>query len=232
MGSAEGSEGAKERSETTYLLKGMSLEPAETAVPSDEVPQFLARLGAYWIDKHEVTVAQYRRFCQATGHAMPREPTQGWHDTHPVVNVTWMETFDYAYWAGERLPSEAEWEKAARGTDGRIYPWGSKWDSAKCANTSNSTGERPVGSYPSDVSPYGALDMAGNAAEWCADWYDERSYQRYATGDLTPPRTGEFRVLRGGSWNYGNPGAFRSAFRYYGLIHVGSSGFRCVRGAG
>jgi len=144
----------------------------------DEKPPHMVNLDGYWIYKYEVTVAQYRKFCNETGSNMPEAPSWGWQDDHPIVHVSWDNATAYTQWAGVRLPTEAQWEKAARGTDGRAYPWGNEWDATKCAN---SVGQRlsstkPIGSYPSDTSPYGALDMAGNVWEWCADWYDGNYY--------------------------------------------------------
>jgi len=189
----------------------------------DEHPQSRVYLDGFWMDKTEVTVARYRRFCQATGRQMPGAPPWGWQDNHPVVNVTWHDAAAYAAWAGKRLPTEAEWEKAARGTDGRQYPWGDGWDAGKCANANNSSTAKAVGSYPSGASPFGVLDMAGNVMEWCADWYDE-SY-------VGPP-SGNYRVLRGGGWAFDLPSFFRCARRHGDAPAFGSGsfGFRCVRG--
>jgi len=233
---------------------------------TDESPQFRVRLPAYWIDKCEVTVARYRKFCQDTGRKMPDAPFRRWHDDHPIVNVTWEDAAAYARWAGKRLPTELEWEKAARGTDGRRYPWGSQWPPpAGSGNFADEAYRRrypdearddtdrgnpplrgyddgyadtaPVGKFPGGASPFGALDMAGNVWEWCADPYDKDAYKRYAKGDLTPPASGITSVvLRGGCWLYGNPTIFRCATRngwtldprfVYGLF----IGFRCVRDA-
>ncbi len=175
---------------------------------ADEHPQFRLSLPAYYIGVTEVTNAQYRRFVEATGREAPQHWANGTIpnglDNHPVVNVSWEDAAAYCEWARGRLPTELEWEKAARGTDGRIYPWGDEWDPSKCRNTFNGelVGQEtaPVGSYPSGASPYGVLDMTGNVWEWCSDWYDEAAYARYASGDLTPPPSGRCRVLRGGSW--------------------------------
>ncbi len=140
---------------------------------SDEKPQHMVSLDGYWMYKNDVTVAQYRTFCQATRRQMPDAPSWGWRDDHPMVNVTWDDANAYAEWAGASLPTEAEWEKAARGTDGRIYPWGNDWDASKCSNSTGSNDSpgqiSPVGSFPAGVSPYGCLDMAGNVDQWCED---------------------------------------------------------------
>ena len=218
---------------------------------AEEQPQCRVSLPGYWIDRYEVTNAQYLRFVKVAGHHAPlyweggRVPAGA--ENLPVVGVDWGDAGAYCKWAGGRLPTELEWEKAARGADGRLFPWGNQWDSKRCSSliqvvttpspgawVVETTGAKmaAVGSYPSGASPYGALDMAGNVWEWCGDWYDEKAYQRYAQGDLTPPATGTCRVLRGGSVYNGIPGIYRCAHRDsiapdvrdYGI------GFRCVRG--
>jgi len=199
-----------------------------------ERPQCRVVLPAYWIDRCEVTLAQYRRFCQATRGRMPEPPGWGWQDDRPVVKVTWEEAASYAKWAGKRLPTELEWEKAARGTGGRVFPWGDIWDAGKCVNRYGSEGDdvtKPVGSYPSGVSSYGCLDMAGNVWEWCQDWWDEEAHQRYTAGNLTLPANGMARVLRGGSWDDSDPGHFRCAGNGADLASERRHeyGFRCVR---
>ncbi len=188
---------------------------------ANEKPQHKVNLDSYYIYKTEVTVVQYRKFCEATKRAMPKEPSWKWQDTHPIVNVTWDDAVAYAKWAGVNLPTEAQWEKAARGTDGRIYPWGNKWDETKCANWSNSgEGDTPKGthsdgSFPAGASPYGMMDMAGNVWEWCADWYGADYYKTAPAKNSTGPATGSFHVLRGGSWynGYGD---------YYGIVNRGA----------
>ena len=200
----------------------------------DERPQRKVYLDGYWMYKTEVTVAQYRKFCEATNREMPEAPEWGWKEDHPVVNVSWHDAVDYAKWAGASLPTEAQWEKAARGTDGRVFPWGNEWDAGACANSVSWSlkGTKPVGSCPAGASPYGCVDMAGNAWEWCADWYDEAYYGNEAPSRNPPgPASGGVRVLRGGSWSDDSSVYFRCAYRYgyapdyrYSFI-----GFRCSR---
>jgi len=210
----------------------------------DELPQRNVYLDGYWIYKHEVTVAQYRKFCQDTGQQMPSAPSWGWQDDHPIVRVTWSDAGAYCKWASVELPTEAQWEKAARSTDGRIWPWGNEWDASKCNNIV--TGPKkttPVGSYPAGASPYGLMDMAGNLWEWCADWYDKKYYASAPDRNPPGPASGTRRVLRGGSWGNVNPfyfrfavrsvdlpGNFRSAVRDWNYPDGRSSirGFRCA----
>ena len=191
-------------------------------------PAHTVNLSGYWIYKNDVTVAEYKAFCQATVRAIPPAPWWGWQDDNPVVNVTWDDAAAYAAWAGVSLPTEAQWEKAARGTDGRTYPWGNDWDPSLCVHSANELGDlgatKPVGSCPSGASPYGCLDMAGNGWQWCSDWYGETYYKSL-------PASGALRVLRGGSWIGDNPGGFRAADRYWDLPKLSGCyyGFRCCR---
>ena len=158
-------------------------------------PQHKVYLDGYWVYKCEVTVAQYRNFCSETGRTMPEEPQWGRKDDHPIVKVTWKNAADYAEWAGASLPTEAQWEKAARGTDGRTYPWGNEWDAAKCSH--RGWGTEPAGSNPAGASPYGCLNMAGNVWEWCADRY-LGSY--YAQSQVNDPRTRKRHHSRPARW--------------------------------
>jgi iron(II)-dependent oxidoreductase len=168
----------------------------------DEFPQQQVILKAFWIDQYEVTVEQYKRFVKDTGHRAPRIWTDPAYSSplpsHPVIDVSWDDAEAYCRWAGKRLPTEAEWEKAARGTDGRTWPWGNTFDPGK-TNTMDS-GTRwtvPVGSLEGDISPYGVHDMAGNAMEWTASWY-----QPYPGSRLQRVAFGEkYRVMKGGAWN-------------------------------
>jgi formylglycine-generating enzyme required for sulfatase activity len=174
---------------------------------ADEQPQHTLYLPDYYLARTPVTNAQYAAFVQATGYPRPahwesREPPPGKED-HPVVYVSWYSAVAYCNWLAEvtgkpyRLPSEAEWEKGARGDDGRIYPWGDQWDARRCNNTEDGQrGTTPVGAYPEGASPYGLLDMAGNVWEWTDSWY-----QAYPGSDYQSEDFGEkYRVLRGGSW--------------------------------
>lgn len=199
-------------------------------------PEHVVSLKGFWIYKNEVTVGEYQAFCDATSRFMPSEPYWGWNDNDPMVNVTWEQASAYAKWAHATLPTEAQFEKAARGTDGRVYPWGNAWDPARCSNSVSSELERPApaGSFPAGASPYGALDMAGNVLEWCSDYYSPDFYARRIDRDPAGPATGTSYVLRGGSWNYNRAAGFRSARRYDGQPWDvwDFNGFRCVVAAG
>ena len=201
-------------------------------------PRGTVTLDAFWIYKNDVTVAQFRKFCHATGRKMPQAPTWGWQDDHPVVNVSWDDARTYCDWAGAVLPSEAQWEKASRGTDGRKYPWGSNWDPAKLQCSKVKVGDAgsaaAVGSYPAGASPYGCLDMTGNVSQWCADRYSEKYLRNSPTGNPTGPKSCLIRSLRGGSWISDLGEFFRCAFRSsgYAVGRFNYVGFRCVVRAG
>jgi formylglycine-generating enzyme required for sulfatase activity len=171
--------------------------------PRSSRPQRPIFLDAYAIDRTEVTNAAFAAYVRATG-----QPPEGWSSAMavvgpdlPVVAVLWRDADAYCRWAGKRLPTEAEWEKAARGTDGRPYPWGNTWELAR-ANTAESEqgGPLPVGSFPAGASPYSALDMAGNVAEWVADTFEFDYYSRAPNRNPRGPGYVMDHVLRGGSW--------------------------------
>jgi formylglycine-generating enzyme required for sulfatase activity len=214
----------------------------------DEFPLRQVIVPAFWMDVHEVTNAQYKRFCDATRHPVPPHWTNGTfpnkQENFPVVNVTWRDAAAYAKWAGKRLPTEAEWEKAARGQNGQIYPWGDKPDTNRSALEDDAK-FGAVGRYPQGASPYGCLDMAGNAWEWTADWYaaypgaekqpvEKRGPLTYAPQSIHYGK--KYKTIRGGG-----------AFNYYSITATGRAadraralpfarydglGFRCVMDEG
>ena len=209
----------------------------------DEKPVHTVYVDAFYMDKYEVTVGQYKQFVQATGHrALPDwvsdySPT----DRHPVIRMSWHDAMAYAAWAGKRLPTEAEWEKAARGgLAGQKYPWGNAIDPGKAHynNGRSSYGETtPVGRYA--PNGYGLYDMAGNAEEWCLDEYDKGFYDRsppanpVAGGTITSimhsfTNVKNGRVLRGASWLH-NPERLRVAYRSGASSRDLPYGFRCVK---
>ena len=193
----------------------MSLVPAGNFIAGsdqgydNEKPVHTVYLDDFYIDTYEVTNALYK-VCVDAGACSPPSKTGSYtrddyygnsqFDNYPVVYVDWEDAQAYCEWRGMKLPTEAQWEKAARGTDGRIYPWGNTIDETY-ANYNNSIGDTTqVGSYESGKSPYGIYDMAGNAWEWIADWYSDTYYLDAPLTDPPGPATGEYRVLRGGSW--------------------------------
>lgn len=188
---------------------------------SAEQPVHTVYLDGYWIMRTEVTNAQYRRCVSAGACSAPGNSR--WSDEnyaqHPVTDVYWQQAVDYATWVGGRLPTDAEWEKACRGVDQRIYPWGNDAPSSSLANYGENVGDTTaVGTYVFGTSFYGLVDMAGNVWEWTADWYGEGYYASSPTNNPTGPSSGENRVLRGGSFaNFGGYDVWRCAYR------VGSS---------
>ena len=236
--------------------EGMVLVPAgeftmgtnDPNAPADQRPERKVNVDAFYMDKHEVTNAQFQEFILANGYNKRKYWTKkGWdfirkkrfyysypgkqtyriesplgfgensvsiEPQHPVIGVSWYEASAYAKWTGKRLPTETEWEKAARGTDARIYPWGNTFDYSKLNYFPHHEKLSSVGSFPNGASPYGVLDMAGNVAEWCAD------------GDR------EEKIVRGGGWNairLNLQTSYRETqlptYRFYNL------GFRCAKDA-
>ncbi len=221
----------RDGAEMVWIPEGEFLMGSNTGRPNEK-PQRKVYLDGYWIYKFEVTVAQYRKFCIDTGRSMPEAPKWGWNDTHPIVNVVWQDAADYAKWAGGSLPTEAQWEKAARGTDGRTYPWGDEWDASRCNQSATGPGRtQPVGRCIEGASPYGCMDMAGNVWEWCSDWYSADYYQTAPCSNPTGAASGDRRVLRGGGCGNTGVNYARCANRFD--IKPGSSGsysgFRLVR---
>jgi formylglycine-generating enzyme required for sulfatase activity len=202
---------------------------------NDEKPVHRVYLDAFYIDKYEVTVAEYGRCvqggrCSTPGTGVGCNWGQGGREDHPINCVDWNQAETYCEWAGKRLPPEAEWERAARGTDGRKYPWGDQWDSSKANAESRIGRTTSVGSYSSGVSPYGVHDMAGNVWEWVQDWYDRNYYQRGFSRNPKGPDSGSLRVLRGGSWG-SFPGNARTSARGRSVpgTRYYDGGFRCAR---
>jgi formylglycine-generating enzyme required for sulfatase activity len=198
-----------------------------------ESPQHTVYLDMYWIDRTEVTNGMYRVCvddgeCDIPGGSYYEETD---NDDHPVEYVSWYDAQTYCEWAGRRLPTEAEWEKAARGTDGRTFPWGEEIDCEHAQYKGCGGRTIPVGSLPAGASPYGVLDMAGNVWEWVADWYASGYYDVSPYNDPQGPSSGLYRVLRGGSWYYNEYfWDLRSAYRYRNEPDLTDEygGFRCV----
>lgn len=203
----------------------------------------LVHLDAFYIDRTPVTNAEFTTFLEVTGykptdsgaarfvsHLHGRKPSKA-EEHHPVTYVSWVDAREYAAWAGKRLPSEAEWEKAARGTDARKYPWGRSEPGPKQANYGNrDRGTVSVGSYPEGASPYGVLDMAGNVWEWCEDYDDPDFYEDGPANNPRNEQPGERLVMRGGSYMFG-PRALRTYARtgFEAHYRFAGGGFRCAK---
>jgi formylglycine-generating enzyme required for sulfatase activity len=227
----------------------MGCNAAIDVCKTGETPLHKVYLDDYAIDLLEVSNRQYAA-CVAAGDCLPPAAnasiTRGayfndpQYADYPVMAVNWFQAADYCAWVGKRLPTEAEWEKAARGDDDtRIYPWGD--DHPRCAWVNYLAGDgfcvgdaAPAGVYPDGASPYGVLDLAGNVWEWVADWYAEDYYSRYPVNDWprnpVGPSSGEHRVIRGGGWDMGAE-SMRLARRQHGVdIDLDTAtGFRCAR---
>ncbi len=200
----------------------------------DDRPDHKVKLRAYWMDRTEVTHAQYAAFAKATERKTPYHWLGGkvpdGSAELPVYNVDWEDATAYCAWKGKRLPTEAEWERAARGgTDGLSYPWGDKAD-PKLALYNVQTGPGKVGSYP--ANEFGVHDLAGSVSEWCSDWFEREYYKVSPAENPTGPETGLYKVIRGGAWS-DSPARITVFFRNWVRPNqkTPNLGFRCVKGA-
>ena len=212
----------------------------------DEYPGHEVFLTPYYIDKFEVTNGRYLEFISKTGHRKPQHPRNPQRNLwqgglmpesivdRPVINVDWYDADAYCRWAGKRLPTEAEWEKAARGGDDRRFPWGNVEPTHKHLNFNQKwIGERtlmPIGSYEAGKSPFGLYDVAGNVWEWVADWYDPLYYEKSPAKNPQGPATGTHKVIRSSGWQVETP-----QVRIFTRIQSDpkdrneSTGFRCAK---
>jgi len=218
-----------------YVPEGaFTMGSADPDAPADELPQHSVMLRPYWIDQTEVTNAQYERCVFASVCAplvTPRADIDFLPD-HPVQGVSWPNAEQYCAWVERRLPTEAEWEKAARGVDGRLYPWGDQSPNESKANYNDFYNDvTAVGSFPAGKSPFGALDMAGNVNEWVSDWYDEGYYLISPYNTPAGPEGSLQKVIRGGDF-LGQSAAIRTTNRYWAYAYRNDfDGFRCAMDA-
>jgi formylglycine-generating enzyme required for sulfatase activity len=204
----------------------------------DEAPTHTVHLSGFWIDLYEVTNRQYKQ-CEDAGScpshradSASRESYYGnsEYDHYPVIFVSWDDAVAYCEWAGKRLPTEAEWERAARGPDALVYPWGNDYDQSRVNANGVNDDTTEAGDYADGVSPYGVYDMAGNVHEWVSDWYSDSYYAESPSENPTGPDSGERRVLRGGGWD-SDASAVQSTFRDSNTPDTQNPdiGFRCAQ---
>jgi formylglycine-generating enzyme required for sulfatase activity len=209
----------------------------------DEQPVRTIYIDGFFIDRYEVTNAQYQEFVEATGHRKPGPPSRYAKNmakmrrpNQPVVYVSWEDADAYCRWKGKRLPTEAEWEKAMRGTDGRLWPWGNaeRLGAANWARVNDGYEvTASVGTFREDRSPFGVMDGAGNVMEWVQDWYSEQAYRESAERNPQSPEHGIYRVLRGGGYTTtGSDLRITSRSKMVADFRDETIGFRCAVSAG
>jgi formylglycine-generating enzyme len=202
--------------------------PVSSSERTPQQPAHRVRITkGFWLGRLEVTNAQFHAFCAATGRDLPTDGYPG--QAEPVADVNWDDAQAYCAYYGLALPTEAEWEYAARGAEGHTYPWGNRWDAGKCWHLGRNGHARAVGSFPDGASWCGAQDMAGSVFEWCSDWYGEGYYRVSPVDDPTGPAEGTYRALRGGSWRTDDDSC-RSALRngHSPAARHNDDGFRCM----
>ena len=247
-----------DREELDRIWEKFNWDEDEKQYTRGEQPAHRVRVDGFWMYRNLVTVAQYRRYCEATRRSMPNAPTYGWKDSYPIVNVSWDDARAYCVWAGGRLPCEAEWEYAARGGNtgvgGRprtIFVWGDALPTDRVANLADESFKKsgyynspnfhlfagyedgyatasPAGAFP--PNGFGLYDMAGNVLEWCEDWFAEDYYRNSPSDNPRGPSRGERRILRGGAFDT-TPTITRISRRlsnHPGIRHE-EKGFRCVQ---
>ena len=230
---AAGDQRVNPRDQAIYLFVPGGDFLMGSTIARDEQPAHTVAVDSFWIGQTEVTNAQYSR-CVDDGACTPPH-NDNWNQADqadfPVTHVDWEQANRYAQWAGGRLPTETEWEKAARGTDGRTFPWGDDVTDDQRLNFNSMAGvvSVGVGGYPAGASPYGALDMAGNVEEWVADWYAPDAYAQSTGPNPTGPTDGVLRVVRGGSFKSSRGGVRTSVRgRAAPAINFDNVGFRVV----
>ncbi|MEE2753970.1 MAG: formylglycine-generating enzyme family protein [Candidatus Latescibacterota bacterium] len=200
----------------------------------DEIPQRVVLLNAFQIDKGPVTNQEYKMFVDVTGHRRPPHWASGTYQLdladHPVTNVSWHDAKAFCDWVAKRLPSEAEWEKSARGTVGQTYPWGDAFRKDNVNSSNDYGGTTPINHFPGGESPYGVADLCGNVMEWCEDWYYDEYYTTAPRDNPEGPPGGQYRTTRGGFYA-GNKADVRCAARHWApeanmQDHIG---FRCAK---